>query len=389
MATPPLPKRFLPLLAQAQNEAALRYGSQEAGLASILGQLSRQHERDLGAQTTANMSLLGSFQGADQRLGNFYTDAGITPQVQATLAGTPTGARLASELAQNRADIQQGLLGAQAGNQYQIGHINDQYNEGVQQISDQAQALLKERGIFTQDQLDQLISADRKTRHDAGLAAAKQAADDFNAEMQRQTSTANALIGQGLQPVLGPDGSVTVGSPLPGGKADPNAPGNQPKPKKPSKPTGADRSTQSQFRQAATWIKTLDESTAKDHRDGTGQIDPVTGVRDGTGKIIKGISDPAKRRQIVQEILLKGDRVSGIPSISGVGLDAALDMYFNKALSPETVAALHNAGAKVKFLGNGTVTANQLEAQRRKAIKKTNRPNANLAPDSNGQMRPT
>lgn len=237
MATPPLPKRFQPLLQQAQTEAALRYGSQESGLASLLGQLSRQHQNDLAAQQTANMSLLGSLKGADSQLQGFYNDAGLTPQAQAQLVGSPTGARLAGEMASARTANQGSLLGAQASNQYLTSKINSDFGDRLQQVSDQSQAEQKERGLYTSSLLDQLITGDRSARHDANVAAAKSAHDDLQSELQRQTSVGNALIGQGLAPVLGADGSVTVGAPLPGGKADPNAQ------KKPKRTTGAGTAT--------------------------------------------------------------------------------------------------------------------------------------------------
>lgn len=359
MATPPLPKRFQPLLQQAQTEAALRYGSQESGLVSLLGQLSRQHQNDLAAQQTANMSLLGSLKGADTQLQGFYNDAGLTPQVQSQLVGSPTGARLAGEMASARTANQGSLLGAQASNQYLTGKINSDFGDRLQQVSDQSQAEQKERGLYTSSLLDQLITGDRSARHDAGVAAQKQANDNLQSQLDRESSTTNAALGQGYGATVNKDGSISL-SPIPGGKADPAA-----KTPKASKPTGADRSVQTEVRKAASWIKSLDAATAKTQ------------------------ADPAKRRQTVQEILLKGDQVSGIPSIGGVGLDVALDMYYDKALSGDTVTALHNAGVKVKFLGNGTTTAAQQEAARRKAIKKTSRTNANVAPDSNGQMRPT
>lgn len=355
-----LPKRFRPLYDQALSEADLRYGAQQAGLASVLGSLTHDYGQQAQAQHDAGQSVLGALKGADSNLQQVYSQSGLTPQLLAQIGDSPTGQRLAGELAQGRQDLQGQLLGAQAGQQYQQQHIADQYQQDTGKVRDQMDAMLHERGVYTSGLLDQLISSDRSSRHDANLAAAKQAHDDAQVAAQIQAGQDNALIGQGLLP----DSHGNL-QPLPGGKADPNAPANQPKSPKASKPTGADRTAQADFRKAATWISQLDASVAKDHKDGTGQVDPTTGVKDGTGQVIKGVTDPAKRRQVVQEILLKGDRVSGIPSISGVGLDAALDTYYNKALSPETVTALHNAGVKVKFLGNGVITANQNSYEQR------------------------
>lgn len=354
-----LPKRFQPYLDQATTEAELRYGGQEATFATVLGQLARDRDRRLDAQATAQSALLGSLNGADANVDRYYKESGLDPSVLSTLATDPTGKRLAGEMAGYRAQNQQGLLGSLAGDQYQRSRINEDFTDRSGTVYDQATAEQKERGTFVSSLLNQLITGDRAARSAANAQARKQAHADLQAELDRAAAQGNALIGQGL--TTDESGKLL---PLPGGKADPNAPGNQPKPKKPSKPTGADRTIQADFRKAASWVKQLDAATAKEQ------------------------PDAAKRRQTVQEILLKGDQVSGIPSISSAGLDVALDAYYDKVLSDATVQALHNAGVKVKFL-QGVQTENQREKQRRKAIKKTSRTNANLGRDSNGQMRPT
>ena len=353
-----LPRSQQKFLDQAQTEAALRYGGQEATFATVLGQLTRDRDRQLDAQETANRSLLGSLRGADANVGRYYSDAGLTPSVLSTLAQDPSGQRLASEMAGYRAQNQSALLGQLAGDQFQRQQIHQNYQDASGQVFDQAAAEQKERGLFTSSLLDQLIGDDRKARQAVNAAARQQVHDDLQAQLDRQASQGNALIGQGL--VAGEDGTL---QPLPGGKADPNAPQNQPKPPKPpkpSKPSGADRTIQGDYRKAASWVKQLDDVTAKTQ------------------------NDPAKRRQIVQEILLKGDQVAGIPSITSAGLDVALDVYYDKVISNATVQALHNAGAKAKFL-NGVETQRQREQRRNKP----NRTNANLGRDSNGQMRPT
>jgi hypothetical protein len=351
----PLPSRYRPYLAQSKTETAIRYGSQESALHQIFDQTTRDYYRQATAQRDAGMSVLGALKGADKGLRQVYAQSGLGPHLLSQIAGSPTGQRLAGELASNRVDVKNQLLGAQAGQQYIQQHLGDQYREDVGNINAQGSALAREKGLYQSDLLDQLITADKAARQQARLAAAKQRHDDALARQQIVSAQTNALIGQGLLP--DPSGSLV---PLPGGKADPNAPQFKDKPVKPKaiKPTGADRSIQKDFRKASSWIKQLDESNKHEY------------------------PNAAKRREVVQEILTKGDQVSGIPSVSSVGLDAALDMYYNRELSPATVEAIRSAGARPRFLPN-TRTGKQRKNQQRKIKRPAN------APDTNGQSRPT
>jgi hypothetical protein len=223
----PLPSRYKPYLAQSKTETAIRYGSQESALHQIFDQTTRDYYRQATAQRDAGMSVLGALKGADKGLRDVYAQSGLGPHLLSQIAGSPTGQRLAGELASNRVDVKNQLLGAQAGQQYIQQHLADQYREDVGNINAQGSALAREKGLYQSDLLDQLITADRKARHEARLAAAKQRHDDALARQQIVASQTNALIGQGLLPDS--KGSLV---PLPGGKADPNAPQYQDKPGK-------------------------------------------------------------------------------------------------------------------------------------------------------------
>jgi hypothetical protein len=259
-----LPQRFRPFYDQALTEADLRYGAQEAAFGTVLGQLGRDRDRQILAQRTAQQSLLGSMQQSDNNVNRFYSDSGLTPTVLQSLAGSNTGARLAGEMAGYRSQNAQNLISAQAGGQYQQQRINQDYGDKRASLVDQLNAEQRERGTFTSSALEQLITGDRSTRHAANVEAAKQQHADAQAILDRQTQQDNALIGQGL--VVGKDGTL---QPLPGGKADPNAPQFQKdpaKPKKPAKPSGVDRTIQSDYKKAAAWVKQLDEKTARSSR---------------------------------------------------------------------------------------------------------------------------
>lgn len=230
----PLPSRYKPYLAQSKTETAIRYGSQESALHQIFDQTTRDYYRQATAQRDAGMSVLGALKGADKGLRQVYAQSGLGPHLLSQIAGSPTGQRLAGELASNRSDVKQQLLGAQAGQQYIQQHLGDQYREDVGNINAQGSALAKEKGLFQSDLLDQLITADRAARQAARLAAAKQRHDDALARQQIVSAQTNALIGQGLLP--DPKGSLV---PLPGGKADPNAPQYKDKAGRPTKGPGS------------------------------------------------------------------------------------------------------------------------------------------------------
>jgi uncharacterized membrane protein len=238
---PQLAKRFQPFLQQALTEAAIRYGSQESALKSILGQTTHDFQQQVGAQDAANRSYQGALQGASAGLSKVYSDAGLTPSLLASLAGTPTGARIAGELASGQGAIQQQQLGAQAGQAYQVQHLGDLYKQDVGKIGDQATSLATEKGQFTQSLLDQLIGTDRSARHAANVEIAKQKFQADQANQGRTQQERDALIGAGLNP--------DTGSPLP-------ARATNPKPKaKPQATPAAQTTAETAFSRALAGAK--------------------------------------------------------------------------------------------------------------------------------------
>lgn len=219
-----LPKRFQPLLEQARTQGALRYGAQESGLQSIFDDVTQNYTRQSAAQEGAARSLLGSLATGGVRLNQAYSDAGLTPEVRAQYAQTPDGQRILASLARGQGDIQQQQLGAEAGRQYIQQRLGDDYRTDVNKINSQKTAMDTERGLYESSLLDQLIGSDRSMRHDANAAARKQEFDAQQAIDDRTAARDNALISQGLLPDA--EGNL---QPLPGGKADPNAPSNRPK----------------------------------------------------------------------------------------------------------------------------------------------------------------
>src|SRR5690349_21608326 len=143
-STAHLPKRFAPYLRQAETEAAIRYGQPQQQLAALLQNTLYQANQNLGAANTANRETIGSLRASGGLLSQAYTNAGLTPQVIASIANSPTGQRIASELAAGQAGVIQQQNGAQAGVAYQRQHIMDQLRQDVGQINGQATELSKE-----------------------------------------------------------------------------------------------------------------------------------------------------------------------------------------------------------------------------------------------------
>jgi hypothetical protein len=133
-----LPKRFIPFLQQAQTDSELRYGQPQSELNSLLGSTVQQAAENLGASNTANREIIGSLRASGGLLDQAYTNAGLDATTRASIAGSPTGQRIASELASGQAGLLQQLSGAQSGAVYQRQHIMDQLHQDVGKINDQA-----------------------------------------------------------------------------------------------------------------------------------------------------------------------------------------------------------------------------------------------------------
>lgn len=327
---PPLARRFRPYQQQAETEAEIRYGGQQAGLESLFGSRTRDYQRQAAAQQTAFRSLLGSLGTASSRLNQTYNDAGLTPEARAQFANTPDGQRLLAQLARDQGAIQQQQLGAETGQQFIQARMADDYREDVDQINDSLLGLQRERGLFEQQALSGLIGEDRARRSQANAAARQQQFDAEQAISNREAAQTNALIGQGLLPDA--EGNL---QPLPGGKADPNAPGNQPEPKSPWAPQGAQSSARSTISKAFAQAKRL-------KREGRARREAATFLTEGR-----------PGQQVVDR---KGNKVNipGVPSFEELYASIALDLAYDGHISRRNVQELHRAGIKVRPLGYKT-----------------------------------
>lgn len=355
---PALPRRYQPYLAQANTEADVRYGAQQSALQQLRSQAVHDFTQGLLAQHTATQGLLGQLNLAPQEISNGYAASGLTSPLLASLArsGSPTAQRIASEQASALAGIAQQRVGAQAGEVAGINHLTDTYNTDVGNINSQSSALQNERGAFTQDLLNQLIGNDRAAQQ---AARAEQQKEKFtasqntaqqNAALQRSTIT--ALLNQGLTPVIGKDGSVSIGPPIPGSKAQQQAA----KAHAPKRATG-----QQQSSAETAFGHSL--SVAQQMAQGGTSVDDIVGAL-VSGRPARSASPGRKVYVTVktptgtkQQLKLNPDgtpmtrggspAVPAIPGIPQPIAQAVAEQAANGYVSDGTIAKLHHIGYRV------------------------------------------
>lgn len=342
---PVLPKKYQPFLTQALSEGDLRYGAQEAGFKSLYSQATHDYGQQSQAQNAATRSLLGALAAAPADLNRVYSEAGLSPSVLAGISNSPTGQRLAGELARSQAGIQTQATGAQAGGIYQQQHLFDQYRQDVGKINDAASAEHHERGVFTDSLLQQLIGDDK-----AAKAAARQHTADqqFTADqnaLNRESSQTNALVGAGIDP--------NTGAVLPG---------HGPKPKaKPRASLTAQSNAETNFTNAVKLGNRLitglplNQQTRQQAEDILLNGRPATKGQPVFETVTETVGGVKKKHQ--QRVLNKDGTpkmTGGTPAIPGIKdaaiVQAALDMVFNGHLSSGRVKELHDLGYRVRGL---------------------------------------
>jgi hypothetical protein len=329
-----IPRRYT---RQSRNLGIVRYGPELGALTALLKEAQRTRSEQIGSARTANAAIQSSLDLARPEARNVYTAAQRTanaqnaitaPSLAALPAGNPYSAaaaieqsglksRLAESKAATLSELSQRRVDAAAGYAGTRRQAQRDYGKTRGQIADRGLGITREMGAYIGSTIADLTGADAKAR-----AEAKRIAAQLNA------SRGNAWISAGVDPA--------TGKPIPGGRLDPDAPQNQPDVKKPSKPTGADRTAAASYSKAQKWIERLDNPTL--HK----QV---------------GSNRKAARHAIAENLLL-GNPKAGIPAVPRPVLSAALDMYFDGEISNNTVRLLHQLGYKVGRLP-GTVTRRQ------------------------------
>lgn len=380
-----LPKMFEPLLGQVQSQGALRYGAQEQGLQALLGDTTRNYQNQALAQQGGFRSLLGALKAAPAGLDQVYSDAGLTPEVRAQYAQTPDGQRILASLARGQGDIQQQQLGAQSGQQFIQQKLGSDYTSDVGKIQGQMGAERTERGVYESSLLDQLIGDNRAARSKLNADARdRQATQDAATQAQTAAQT-NALIGQGLLP--GSDGTL---APLPGGKADPNAPSNKPK-----RTTGAgtaspdaQRTAGTSFSKAAALAKAL-KGTQDVTPDVASSIAGIltNGKPASSGKVVyeevpaldsRGQPIPGKTKRQPKLDPATGQQVTSngrpaVPAFDAPIATAATEQALYGYVTTKTVRELQKLGFSVNQIP-GLKTETQYKASKPKDTRDYSRP---------------
>lgn len=371
-----LPRRFRPYARQAETQAAIRYGGQEDALQSIFDTLTRDYGRQSTAQRDMGMSLLGSLNHAGQNLTQVYSDAGLTPEVLATIGESPTGQRIAAELARGQAGIQEQRTGALAGQQYIQQRLADDYREDVGQINRQATSMAKERGLYESSLLDELIGEDRARRSEINAAARKQQFDAEQNILDREASQGNALIGQGL--IADEQGNLL---PLPGGKADPNAPAN--KPKRPRVTADAQKTAGTAFSNAFSLAGGMVKGKPKTPKVRQGVTNILASGREASGgePVYDVVEDPytkkkTNRRRIDPDTntQVTTPKKQGVPKFDRPIAEAATEQAMFGYVTTKTVRNLQKLGYSVRQIP-GLVTENQYRKTRPRQKASVVRPN--------------
>jgi hypothetical protein len=324
-----VPKRYKEY---AQELGLVRYGPEIGALTALLKQAETTRKHSVAGARTGMLTIQNAADLARPEIRNVYGGAAKTatalnavtdPALAALPADSPLRAAQAIEqqttkdiLAREKAaaltDLSNDRIGAAAGFAGARRQAWDAFRDTQSTVGARGLDIKRELGAYIASQISDQVSS---------AAEAKAAADKLTAQLT--TSRGNAWIAAGIDP--------STGQPIPGGRLDPDAPAKQPKPRK---VTGADRTAASQFAKARGWINRLDNAKAR-----------------------AKVADPKARRHNIAELLLLGDKASGIPTIPETILSAALDMHFDKALSRVTVGKLHGQGYKVKYLPGAVTNA--------------------------------
>lgn len=364
---------------QAADLSLVRYGPEISALTALLRDAQSSRDTRLRQATASRQAGVRAAYDARPQVEHAYEAAGQTVSPAFVNGGgieaSALTARLGESAALARSQLEDRRVAAVQGEGSARQQILRDFAQDKGKITSRALDLAREQGAYGASTLQQLIGDDASAR-----AKARQD------EADRQSRLTTALIGQGLLP--GDDGSLT---PLPGGKADPTAPQNQPKSTKkwatPTQQAAASDTLQAALNEA----KTLKASGAGRHE--VAQL-LLEGADDVAGKPV--YRTVIKNGREVQERVLNPDgtqkTTGGVPGVKPVKsqllLSAALDIAYDGHLSRRNQKLLHDRGIKIGPLGVRTY-GEYLRALSKATRKSPRGRTTPLAPGYRGQQRPT
>lgn len=351
---------------QAADLTLVRYGPELSALTTLLRQAQQDRNQTIRtARSTAGL-IQSSVDQARPDVRHVYTAAGRTAAkaqriAAPALAGLPAGSpfaaaaaleqsglkgRLAESRAASLSDLDRRRVAAGEGAAYAQQAARREYSQTRGQIGQRAQDLSREEGAFAASTMMDLIAQRAQSRQEANRLAA-----------QLTNSRGNALISAGLMPRFDKHGNLIGAAPIPGGRLDPNAPQNQPKPAKPQ-PWA---SQPQQSKAGDTIHAALTEAQTLKHAGWTRQEalnDILNGVPDRPGKpIYRTIKTPGKPDRQVRVLNPDGTpkMTQPVPGIKAINeqlyVQAALDLAYEGHLSRRTQNLLRARRVRIGPLG--------------------------------------
>jgi hypothetical protein len=329
MAQPGIPRRFRPLLQQAQAEANVRFGGERSGLLALIAAAQDTYRKSVQQAHSAAAILGAATQQAQNTLAdpsNPITSLAVKAQAMPGTEGAIVAQNLGLTANSARSLIAEQGVNAAAAQKYQGQQALGQYRSDLGKVQGQQQDLASRYGDYITGRYDSLVGADRKQRHDANLAAKDLAAGFAKAGVN-------------------PDGTIIKGGPkdpavVRAGRAPRAA--KAPKPGKPMAAPGVPLLSPKDHNTARTGIDNalavVRQVAGTDKKVGRQQLyqslvagrDAITGTDPGTGKTVHV---PARK---------------ALPSLY---VRAALDLYYYGYVTQPTVKALNRAGYRVRELG--------------------------------------
>jgi hypothetical protein len=338
---------------QAADLSLVRYGPEISALTALLRDAASSRDTRLTQATNARQAGVRAVFDARPQVEHAYEAAGqaVSPAFVngGGIEASALTARLGESAALARSQIEDRRVSAIQGEGSARQQILRDFAQDKGKITARALDLAREQGAYGASTLQQLIGDDA-----AAKAKARQDAAD------RQDAMTRALIGQGLLP--GPDGSLT---PLPGGKADPNAPSNKPKK---TWATPVQQAAASDTLQAAlNEAKTLKASGAGRHEVAQLLLDGDKGRPERQVPVYDTTTGKKKLHEDGTPVMKTVPAVPPLPQVkSQLLLSAALDIAYDGHLSRRNQRLLHERGVKIGPLGVTTYGQYQRQQQRRR-----------------------
>jgi hypothetical protein len=205
MAQPGIPRRFRPLLQQAQAEANVRFGGERSGLLALIAAAQDTYRKSVQQAHSAAAILGAATQQAQNTLAdpsNPITSLAVKAQAMPGTEGAIVAQNLGLTANSARSLIAEQGVNAAAAQKYQGQQALGQFRSDLGKVQGQQQDLASRYGDYVTGRYDSMVQADRKQRHDANQAARDLAARFALAGVNQRTG--KIVPGGASDPTLSP-----------------------------------------------------------------------------------------------------------------------------------------------------------------------------------------